>query len=174
MTQKFIKILTITSLVVYYFLPLSIKAEDLVNPVSLYLLPDKNFYNDPEYLVANVYTNSHGQAVNAVNVDLDFDKNKLTLINSEINNSLCEFTIANNLDNKNGNYNLLCGTPNPLKDEEIFIAQLMFKKIDTGWAQFAVDGESMILIDDGLGTNILENTETHMIYLPTQEEINQL
>lgn len=174
MARKLIKSIIVILIIIFYLSPIIIHAEETERSVSFYLLPDENFYNDPNYLVVNIFAYTASNSINAVNIDLKFDDEKLSLMNSELNSSLCMFTIMNGVDSGSGDYYLSCGTPIPLSDEKIKVAQLMFEKTGDGWVNFEFSNDSIILAADGFGTNILESLETHNIYLPTEEERNNL
>jgi hypothetical protein len=133
-------------------------------PASLFLLPDKSTYLDPEKLILELNLNTN-QATNAILFGLSYNPSYIKLTDLKINNSICPIVIWKMIDNKNGQANFICGTPGSIIDENNNIADLTFNKLQTGFTKLRILDYSVITASDGHGTNILTQHEVHNIYI---------
>jgi len=139
--------------------------ENVVKTASLFLLPEKSSFLDPNYLTLNVIVDPKGTEINAVSAYLSFDASKLQLINTNKDNSFCSFFIFENINNDLGHYNLSCTTLGNSASTTSVVISLTFQKLDTGWTKLKILDNSQVLAHDGFGTNILGSSEIHNIYL---------
>lgn len=118
---------------------------------------------DENKMHAELWLNPDNQAVNAVGIFADFSTSTLTLDTMEINRDFCQLIIeAKSMD---GSVDIQCGLPNPGVDQKTKIADLDFDTIQNGWANLNFHESSMILANDGLGTNILNSIENKKILI---------
>jgi hypothetical protein len=139
-------------------------AQAMEKTASLFLLPDYNYFLNPDYLIIDLIVDPGGKPVNAVNIKLSFPFSKLTLVNINKEQSFCSFFINEKVSNEQGEYNLTCGTPG-----EIFtktsVLRLSFQKLEAGWAKIKIREDSSVLARDGLGTDILGSREINNLYI---------
>jgi hypothetical protein len=132
---------------------------------SLFLIPDKASYFDPEFLTLDVIIGSDDMIINAAQVSLNFPPDKLKIVNSSMDNSWCEILVDESLDNNNGTYNLICGSPLPQADSLLPTVRLTFSKLSSGWAQLTFNSNSSVRLHNSQGTEALGDREVHYLYL---------
>lgn len=132
---------------------------------ELFLQPDYASFLDKNTLLVDIVVNPNSQAINAANINLAFDQNKLAAAAiSYHDNPFSEFIISEKIDNKQGVIKIACGTAANDMAATTVIARISFTKILSGFAKFNLSG-SEILAADGLGANILAYPEIHNIYI---------
>lgn len=103
-----------------------------------------------------VSTNPNGQAINAVGTVINFSTSTIKAINIDLTNSLCSLFIFNTIDNQTGQVNIMCGKPYPGINTESTIAEITFQRLNTATSSIAFDPSSMVLANDGFGTDVLK------------------
>lgn len=103
-----------------------------------------------------VIMDSQGETVNAVGTYLEFDKQRLEILEMDTKNSFCQFYPENKFDNQTGLISVACGAPNPGFSGQSTIINLKMLPLTTGNARITVLPKSQILLHDGKGTNILQ------------------
>ena len=119
-----------------------------------YLALNKDTYFNPEIISFDLKINTASSIINALSAKLDFDAEKLTLIEADKTNSLCNFFISEEINNEAGHYELKCGSDSSLASEQIQAVHLTFKKNIAGTTVLNLLGESEALAANGLGTKL--------------------
>lgn len=112
-----------------------------------------------------IWTNPEKTAINASGIYLKFSTSTISVKEIKLNNNFCKMVIKKSIDPQNGLVSILCGLPSPGKKSKTKIAQINFNKINYGWANIEFDEQSMILANDGLGTNLLKYIENKNILI---------
>jgi cohesin domain-containing protein len=97
---------------------------------------------------------SDDQAVNAVALEIEFDPDRLEILNVNTSQSFCQFYPENKFNNAQGTISIHCGAPHPGFRGEDIIANVKFLAKIVGQTKIEITEKSMILLDDGKGTNI--------------------
>lgn len=120
---------------------------------------------EEDNIVIDLMVNPNNQSINIVGTYIKYSTTTLSLIDVDMSNSLCKFTIEKSIDAKIGGILIICGLPSPGISEKSQVAKLIFKKINNGILKIAPQVESMVLANDGLGTNILKETISTSIFI---------
>jgi len=139
--------------------------ENAIKAASLFLIPEKSSFLNPDYFTINLIVNPGGREINTVSAYLSFDTSRLQLVSTSKENSFCSFFIFENINNDLGRYDLGCTTLGNSISTTSRVISLTFQKIDMGWTKLNILEDSLVLAHDGLGTNILGPREIHNIYL---------
>jgi hypothetical protein len=133
-------------------------------PANLVLIPDYENYFDPEFFYTYIYIQPNNQTINATEINLDFDNSNLSVSSIDFADSFCTLFIQEKIDNVSGNLNIQCGRPNGMSGENIFAVKITFNKLQANWAKLNLAG-SQILLNDGFGTNVLEENNIYNILI---------
>lgn len=138
------------------------KAED--RTASLYL--DGTTKNiEKNSFALKIMVDPGGQAINTVGVVLNFPIDKVKVQNINIDNSFCNLFIDNDFNNILGQIKISCGKFYPGISEQAEIATVKFDIINIGLTKFNFDDSSVVLANDGFGTDVLESVNNKSIYL---------
>lgn len=104
----------------------------------------------------SINLDTKGNAVNAVQSYLIFDPNVLEVVTTDTEKSFCKFYPENNYDNAKGIIKLSCGSPYPGFRGTDTLEKIEFlpKAIQT--TTISLTPSSMVLANDGKGTNLLK------------------
>lgn len=99
---------------------------------------------------------SKGHVINSVQAHIKFDPRVLEIVSTNTENSFCKYYIENNYDNAKGEIKLACGTPYPgfRGQNSVETIEFLAKAIKT--TDIIMEKESMVLANDGKGTNVLK------------------
>lgn len=116
-----------------------------------------------DYLNVELRVTSGGEAINAVQVALNFDPKVAKLNDIKMEESFCDqrFILKKTIDNSAGKVEIACGLPNPGFSGLVgTVAKLIFQPLTVGNLNLTYsDGSSnKVLANDGLGTNVLRKT----------------
>lgn len=120
----------------------------------------------------SVLLDTKGREVNAVQVELSFPPDKLQLVSPSTGSSIIEiYTTPPKYDNANGIVQIIGGIPNGINVSAGLISKLTFRVKGVGTAAVRFAGESQVLLNDGRGTNVLDNTTgaSYKLELPPQQ-----
>lgn len=108
--------------------------------------------------------------VNAAKVDIGFDPDHLELVNINIENSFASVFTQKDVNNELGFARIVGGLPNPGFNQEAGeFAKVYFNPKITGLTKVEFLPSSMVLANDGRGTNVLRDFgEIIYLILPTQ------
>lgn len=132
---------------------------------SLFLLPDKATYLDPDQLKMNLQINTGDELANAVLIGLKFATSSLLINKLIINATICPLEIITSIDNQNGLAHIICGHPQGFSGNNLLVAELTFEKIKSGFTPIRILEYSSIRAHDGQGTAIPISREIHNIYI---------
>jgi hypothetical protein len=109
-------------------------------------------------ITVNVIVDTEGNYVNAVQSYLEFDPRVLEVTNTKTEQSFCKFYPENNYSNEKGIIRLACGSPYPgFKGRgTVQVIEFLAKAITT--TELKLNSQSMVLANDGKGTNLLKET----------------
>jgi len=158
--------LTIVSLM---FLPFIAKAEG----ASLYLSPSAGSFFIGSTFNVSVFVNTGGEDVNAVEVNLKFDPEKIQVASPTAGKSFIEIWIAQpTYSNTRGTISFVGGVPSPgINTSAGLVSTLTFRAIAPGKTSIVILENSKVLRNDSKGTNILTSTGrgTYNLLIPPPE-----
>lgn len=155
MKYKLFKKITVINLFIFLINPgIVIKAETIQNTQSASLTME-TIENNNNQIIIEVIVDPNENNINTISLNLKYSTSTLELINTNLENSFCSLLIENTNNNITGVINISCGKPDPGTSIESIVSELYFKKINQGWASITIDQNSLVLANDGFGTNIL-------------------
>lgn len=120
----------------------------------------------------SVLVDTNNQEINAVQMQLAFPADKLQLVSPSAGSSIIEiYTTPPRFDNSRGTVSIVGGIPNGVNVKSGLISKLTFRVKGVGPATLRFTGESQILLNDGRGTNVMDNAlgATYKLELPPQQ-----
>jgi hypothetical protein len=105
--------------------------------------------------IVEVVLDTKGSTVNAVQSYIEFDPRVLEIIKTETKDSFCKFYPENNFSNDIGLVKLSCGAPYPGFKGKNTIQSIEFMTKSFRTTKVSVSDESLVLANDGKGTNLL-------------------
>lgn len=168
LTTTFIKLIALTAgfLLAWLIWTLPAQAANFsINPAS-------GTYNVGSTFDISVQVDTKGQEINAVQMQLSFPADKLQLVSPSAGSSIIEiYTTPPRFNNSTGTVEIIGGIPNGINVPNGLISKLTFRVKSVGQASLRFTGESQILLNDGRGTNVLDNTfgATYKLELPPQQ-----
>jgi len=99
-----------------------------------------------------------GEAINTVRAKLNYDSQKVRVLDIITTKSFCKdnLFIKKDIDNENGVVDIICGLPSPGFVEPIgIVAELLVQSLQSGRFTLCFDEETQVLANDGLGTDVL-------------------
>jgi hypothetical protein len=94
-------------------------------------------------------------AVNAIGLNLNYESEKLRVVNIDTTQSFCQFYPEKKFNDNVGKINLSCGSPEPGFTGQNDVLIIEFKSIKIGNTSIIMDPQSKILLSDGKGSNVL-------------------
>lgn len=116
-----------------------------------------------EVITASVVLNTRQQDINTVGIVINYDPTILSIQSVDTSTSFCTFYADRTYNEQKGQINLYCGKPNPGFNGENVLETINFKAITYGKTNISVDPKSLVLLNDGKGTNILKDFEKKQI-----------
>lgn len=138
-----------------------------------FVIPTKGQYRLEEIFPMKIEITGVKVPVNAVQADLSFDPSKLEVMEVSTQDSFANIFIQKEINNVVGYIRLTGGLPNPgyFSDHGIF-GDIFFKGISSGIAKVEFLPSSMVLANDGRGTNVLKELAS-VFYLILPEKISK-
>lgn len=167
-TIRLIKLFTFISVVFLGWVLFSLSAQ----AANFSINPSSGNYNVGSTFEVSVQVDTKGQEINAVQMQLSFPPDKLQLVSPSAGSSVIEiYTTPPRFNNSSGTVEIIGGIPNGINVANGLIAKLTFRVKSVGQASLRFTGESQILLNDGRGTNVLDNTfgATYKLELPPQQ-----
>jgi hypothetical protein len=130
---------------------------------TLFLTPVREKNSDSFTL--DLVVDPSGEEINAVETEISFPTDKLSLESLSKENSFCSFFIEEKTDNVAGKIKISCTAPYPGTDKLSNVASLTFKIINAGAADLSLSADSLVLANDGYGTNVLKDLKGQVIIL---------
>jgi hypothetical protein len=116
-------------------------------------------------LTLDLVVDPAGEEINTVSTEISFPTDKLSLTNLSKTNSFCSFFVEEKIDNALGKIKISCVTPYPGTEKMSNVISLTFTNLVQGSADINLSDDSMVLANDGYGTNVLKNLEGQTIEL---------
>ncbi len=122
-----------------------------------FIIEDKMQYKIGEIFPINLDINSNGVYINAVQTDIGFDPDKVEIEKIDIQQSFANIFIQQEINNEDGYMRLTGGLPSPgYNGEKGHFATVYFKSKAAGLFDIQFLPSSMVLANDGDGTNVLK------------------
>lgn len=130
----------------------------LTQPKVEFVIQDKMQYKIGEIFPIALDINSNGVYINAVQTDLSFDPEKVEVQKIDIKESFANIFIQQEINNEDGYLRLTGGLPSPgYNGVEGHFATVYFKSKEAGIFDIQFLPSSMVLANDGSGTNVLKS-----------------
>ena len=139
---------------------------------SFAISPSGGTYTVGSTFEVSILVDTKGQDINAVQMNLSFPADKLQLVSPSAGSSIIEiYTAPPRYDNAKGQIEIVGGIPNGINVSAGLISKLTFRVKGVGTATLRFAGESQVLLNDGRGTNVLDNTfgASYKLELPAQQ-----
>ncbi|MFC1624767.1 cohesin domain-containing protein [Patescibacteria group bacterium] len=137
-----------------------------------FIIPSKNQYKLGEIFPMKVHITGIQTPINAVQADIGFNPDILEVASISTIESFANVFIQKEIDNENGFARLTGGLPNPgyFSDHGDF-GTVYFKGIQPGVSKVEFLPTSLVLANDGKGTNVIkEYASTSFLILPDEIE----
>ena len=163
----FVFLLVITLAVLPFFPSFSTKEAQAQRSASLYLAPSVGTFTVGSTFTVSLHLNTGGSFVNAVEANLSFPPDKLQVVSPTTGKSFVHvWTAQPTFSNIDGTIKFQGGVPAPgINTESGLISTVTFRVRNTGAAAIRILDSSQVLLNDGLGTNILGQTTDGLYYL---------
>lgn len=135
-----------------------------------FIIPTKNQYPLGKIFPMKIELAGIKTPVNAIQADIGFDPEIIEVVNVSTVGSFANIFIQKEIDNENGYVRLTGGLPNPgfFSDHGDF-GTVYFKGVSPGVSEVKFLPTSMVLANDGRGTNVIkELASTSYLILPDE------
>lgn len=127
-----------------------------VNAGQYFLGPATGTFSVGSTFDVQIFLDTNGESVNALDVDIRFPADKLQLVSPKTSVSVIEvWTSQPKFNNSEGTVRLQGGIPRGINVDNALVATLTFRVKSVGNAIIRFGDNSKILLNDGLGTNDL-------------------
>lgn len=153
-------ILTALSLVVVYgeYILLNHGVHPLTPQIASFSIPAKNQYQIGDTITIPIHLEHIPASINIVQADLSFDPKLLQVIDLTTDGTFASFFVQKEYDNTKGYVRLTGGIPNPgYTKPSGLIGTVYFRAISSGAANLQYLDSSLVLANDGRGTNLLSD-----------------
>ncbi len=138
-----------------------------------FVIPTKGQYRLGEIFPMKIEISGVKTPINAVQADLGFDSKKIQIVDISTNESFANIFIQKEINNEVGYARLTGGLPNPgFFSEHGVFGSVFFKGITPGIVQIKFLPSSMVLANDGRGSNVLKDLASAS-YLILPEKLSQ-
>jgi hypothetical protein len=128
---------------------------------ALFLTPIREKTGDSFTL--DLVVDPTGEEINTVSTEISFPADKLSLEDLGKENSFCSFFMEEKVDNALGKIKISCASPYPGTAKLSNVVSLTFKRINPGPADLSLSPDSLVLANDGYGTNVLKDLKGQTI-----------
>lgn len=152
----------------YFLISLFLVLWALITPTKLFALQGASLYLSPAsgtFTVGSTFTvsvilDTNGHSINALEASLAFPADKLQVVSPTLGSSVISvWTNQPKFDNQNGTLSFQGGIPDPgIKTSSGVVATVTFRVKSVGQALVRFLDRSKVLLNDGLGTDVLTNT----------------
>lgn len=105
----------------------------------------------------DIYVTSKEQAINAVGYEISFDSSLVEVVSTSSEGSICELFTEDIIEGNSVRYS--CGLPNPgFTGEDGLVGSIQLKAVRKGVLEIIFGENTQVLANDGLGTDILDDT----------------
>jgi len=138
-----------------------------------FLIPSRGQYRLEEIFPMKIEIAGIKTPVNAVQADIGFDPQRLEVVEISTEDSFADIFIQKEINNEVGYARLTGGLPNPgfFSSHGVF-GTIFFKGINPGITKVEFLPSSLVLVNDGRGTNVLKDL-VKASYLILSERISQ-
>ena len=138
-----------------------------------FIIPTKDQYRLEEIFPMKIEITGIKKPINAVQADLGFEASKLEVTDVSTDNSFANIFVQKEINNEGGFVRLTGGLPNPgfFSDHGLF-GTVFFKGKSPGVVKIEYLPSSMVLANDGRGTNVLKDLAS-VSYLILPEKISE-
>lgn len=144
----------------------SYNAPALLPHVEISFSPRTGSFVEGSTFQVPIYLNTKNRSINGIEVRVNYDKNKLSIINPTGGTSIIGVWVEPpSFDNSKGNASYVGVVPDGITTGAGLIGTVTFKVIATGKATISLGSNSKILLNDGLGT------PTIVDFAPAQYEL---
>lgn len=132
---------------------INVDASKLLAHVEISLSPRAGSFVEGSTFQVPIFVNTKNRSINGIEVRINFDKNKLSIINPTSGISIIGVWVEPpKYDNTRGTASYVGVVPNGITTEAGLVGTITFKAETTGQAVVSVSSSSKILLNDGLGT----------------------
>ena len=132
---------------------ISSKAEE--KTVSLFIQGDQEYSLTEKEIKLSVMLDSRKQFINATSVVISYPKDTLNLLEIDTIESNFSIFLEKEIDQKHGTVIITCLQPFPGVMGKVNIVNLVFQPFKKGEAWVKILEDSMVLANDGYGTDVL-------------------
>ncbi|MEA2020530.1 MAG: cohesin domain-containing protein [Patescibacteria group bacterium] len=142
----------------------------LTPKTATFEIPPRAQYRLGEIFPMRITLTGIKRSINAVQADFSFDPRRLELVEISTRESFASVFIQKEIDNKTGYGRLAGGVPSPgFSQERGVFGTVYFRGKTPGLADVEFLPSSMILANDGRGTNVLKGlASSHYLVLPEE------
>ena len=141
-------------LILFLAFPLMSKGAD----ADLYLSPSSGSFLTGSTFTVSVFLNTGGNEINTVWADLEFPPELLQITSPTAGTSFIkEWITPPNYSNEKGIISFRGGIPGGISASAGLISSVTFRAVASGNAKIRFSEQSKILLNDGMGTDILRN-----------------
>lgn len=138
---------------------IDVDASKLVSHPEIFFSPRSASFTEGSTFEVPILVNTKGQSINGIEIRLNFDKDKLSIIKPSSGASIIGVWVEPpKYDNVRGTASYVGVVPNGIVTASGLVGTITFKAINTGHATVNVSSASNLLLNDGLGTEISYNT----------------
>ena len=136
----------------------SVNAMNLLSHVEVSPSPRFGSFTEGATFDVPILLNTKGANINGIDVKINFDKDKLSVISQSNGVSIIGiWAEPPRYDNANGTASYVGVIPNGITTGSGTIGNITFKALRAGQAIVSISGGSRILLNDGLGSNTIVN-----------------
>ncbi|MEI6400277.1 MAG: cohesin domain-containing protein [bacterium] len=159
LTKKYISILL---LICFYFSTASageminLDASNLVARSEITVTPNQASFIEGSIFDVPVVINTKGRSINAIDLKINFDPKRLSIIRPSTGKSIIGLWIQPpSYDNTKGVVSIVGSIPGGIISDASIISTLTFQAKATGVAEVRINDSSSVLANDGVGTTVI-------------------
>jgi hypothetical protein len=134
---------------------INIDASRLVTHAEVYFSPRSGSFVEGSTFEVPIILNTKGNSINGIEVRINFDKNKLSIIKPSSGTSIISVWVEPpKYDNTKGAASYVGVIPDGIVTTRGLIGTITFKALATGRASISIENSSKLLQNDGLGTEV--------------------
>ncbi|MCC6323303.1 hypothetical protein IT400_00770 [Candidatus Nomurabacteria bacterium] len=135
---------------------INIDASKLVARAEISVNPSSATFTEGSTFEVPILLNTKGQSMNAIDLNLKFDPNKLAIIKPSTGRSIIGIWVQPpKYDNTNGTASFVGTIPGGIVSDSALIITITFQAKSTGTAEIRVLDSSNVLANDGLGSQAI-------------------
>ena len=135
---------------------INVDASKLVARAEVSLSPRSGSFVEGSTFQVSILLNTNGKSVNGIEIMVNFDKDKLSIINPSSGTSIIGVWVEPpGYDNTRGTASYVGVVPNGIVTNSGLVGMITFKAKATGRAVISFNSNSKILLNDGLGTETI-------------------